>query len=52
MKKERVRVNFDASKELIEKAKYIAESRDITLSMLIRLALEAYLAEVKTEKFS
>lgn len=43
MKKERVRVNFDASKELIDKAKLIAEEKDITLSLLIRLALEAYL---------
>jgi predicted transcriptional regulator len=43
MKKERVRVNFDASKELIEKAKSVAENKDITLSMLIRQALEAYI---------
>lgn len=46
MKKERVRVNFEASKELIEKAKTAAEEKDITLSYLIRLALEAYLKEV------
>jgi hypothetical protein len=46
MKKERVRVNFDASKELIDKAKLAAEERDITLSLLIRLALEAYLREI------
>jgi hypothetical protein len=46
MKKERVRVNFDASKELIDKAKLVAEEKDITLSLLIRLALEAYLKEV------
>ena len=46
MKKERVRVNFEASKELIEKAKIAAEEKDITLSYLIRLALEAYLKEV------
>lgn len=45
MKKERVRVNFDASKELVDKAKLVAEERDITLSLLIRLALEAYLRE-------
>lgn len=45
MKKERVRVNFDASKELIDKAKLAAEEKDITLSLLIRLALEAYLKE-------
>lgn len=46
MKKERVRINLDVSKELAEKIKLEAEKQDITVNALIRLILDKYLKEV------
>lgn len=43
MKKERVRISLDVSKELNEKLKKQAEAQDMTTNALIRLALEDYL---------
>lgn len=46
MKKERVRINLDISKDLNEKLRKQAEQQDMTMNAFIRLALEKYLKEV------
>ena len=46
MKKERVRINLDISKELNEKLRQVANKKDMTINAFIRLALEYYL-EIK-----
>lgn len=46
MKKERIRISLDVSKELGEKLKNQAEKQDMTMNALIRIALEKYLKEV------
>lgn len=46
MKKERVRINLDVSKELNEKLRKAADKQDITMNALIRLALEQFFKEV------
>lgn len=46
MKKERVRINLDVSKELNEKIRKQADKQDITMNALIRIALEKYLKDV------
>ncbi len=46
MKKERVRINLDISKELNEKLRKQANSQDMTINALIRIALEKYLESV------
>jgi len=46
MKKERIRINLDVSKELNEKIRKQADKQDMTINALIRLALEKYLKEV------
>lgn len=46
MRKERIRISLDVSKELGEKLKKQAEKQDITVNALIRIALEKYLKEV------
>ena len=46
MKKDRIRINVDVSKELGEKLKKQAEKQDMTVNALIRIALEKYLKEV------
>ena len=46
MKKERVRINLDISKELNEKLRKQADKQDMTMNALIRIALEKYLKEV------
>lgn len=46
MKKERVRINLDVSKELNEKLRKQADKQDMTMNALIRIALEKYLKEV------
>ena len=46
MKKERIRINLDISKELNEKLRAQADKQDMTMNALIRLALEKYLKEV------
>ena len=45
MKKERIRINLDVSKELNEKIRKQADKQDMTINALIRLALEKYLKE-------
>ena len=45
MKKERVRINLDISKELNEKLRTQADKQDMTMNALIRIALEKYLKE-------
>lgn len=45
MKKERIRISLDVSKELGEKLKKQAEKQDMTVNALIRIALEKYLKE-------
>ena len=45
MKKERVRINLDLTPEMANKVKQVAETKDIAVNALIRLALEAYLKE-------
>lgn len=47
MKKERVRINLDISKELNEKLRKQADEQDMSLNALIRIALEKYLKEIK-----
>lgn len=42
MKKERVRINLDISKDLNEKLRQEADKRDMSMNALIRLALENY----------
>lgn len=49
MKKERVRINLDISKELNEKLRKQAEKQDMTMNALIRIALEKYLKEATKE---
>ena len=46
MKKERVRINLDVSKELNERLRQQADKQDMTMNALIRIALEKYLKEV------
>ncbi len=46
MKKERVRINLDISKELNEKLRTQADKQDMSMNALIRIALEKYLKEV------
>ena len=46
MKKERVRINLDISKELNEKLRKQADKQDMTMNALIRIALEKYLKEL------
>ena len=46
MKKERVRINLDISKDLNEKLRKQADKQDMTMNALIRIALEKYLKEV------
>ena len=46
MKKERVRINLDISKELNERLRRQADKQDMTMNALIRIALEKYLKEV------
>ena len=46
MKKERVRINLDISKELNERLRQQADKQDMTMNALIRIALEKYLKEV------
>ena len=46
MKKERIRINLDISKELNEKLRKQADKQDMSMNALIRLALEKYLKEV------
>ena len=46
MKKERIRINLDISKELNEKLREQADKQDMTMNALIRIALEKYLKEV------
>ena len=46
MKKERVRINLDVSKELNEKLRKQADKQDMTINALIRIALEKYLNDV------
>ena len=43
MKKERVRINLDISKELNEKIRQIDNKKDMTINAFIRVALEYYL---------
>ena len=45
MKKERIRINLDISKELNEKLRTQADKQDMTMNALIRIALEKYLKE-------
>ena len=45
MKKERIRINLDISKELNEKLRKQADEQDMTMNALIRIALEKYLKE-------
>lgn len=47
MKKERIRINLDISKELNEKLRKQADEQDMSLNALIRIALEKYLKEIK-----
>ena len=47
MKKERVRINLDISKELNERLRKQADKQDMTMNALIRIALEKYLKEVE-----
>ena len=46
MKKERVRINLDISKELNERRRQQADKQDLPMNALIRIALEKYLKEV------
>ena len=46
MKKERIRINLDLSKELNEKLRKQADKQDMTMNALITIALEKYLKEV------
>lgn len=46
MKKERIRINLDISKELNEKLRKQADKQDMSMNALIRIALEKYLKEV------
>lgn len=46
MKKERVRINLDISKDLNEKLRKQADKQDMSMNALIRIALEKYLKEV------
>lgn len=43
MKKQRVRINLDVSKELNEALRAAADKKDMTLNALIRIAIEEYL---------
>jgi predicted HicB family RNase H-like nuclease len=45
MKKERIRINLDISKELNEKLRKQADKQDMSMNALIRIALEKYLKE-------
>lgn len=45
MKKERIRINLDISKDLNEKLRKQADKQDMTMNALIRIALEKYLKE-------
>lgn len=47
MKKERIRINLDISKELNEKLRTQADKQDMTMNALIRLALEYYLKKIE-----
>lgn len=47
MKKERIRINLDVSKELNEKLRLQADKQDMTMNALIRLALEYYLKKIE-----
>ena len=49
MKKERVRINLDISKELNERLRQQADKQDMTMNALIRIALEKYLDAVKVK---
>lgn len=42
MKKERIRINLDVSKDLSEKIKQQAEKQDMSINAFIRFALEVY----------
>lgn len=46
MKKERIRINLDISKDLNEKLRKQADKQDMSMNALIRIALEKYLKEV------
>lgn len=46
MRKERIRISLDVSKELGEKLRKQADKQDMTMNALIRIALEKYLKEV------
>ena len=46
MKKQRVRINLDVSKELNEALRAVADKKDMTLNALIRIAIEEYLKKV------
>ena len=46
MKKERIRISLDVSKELNEKLRKQADKQDMTVNALIRIALEKYLKKV------
>lgn len=46
MKKERVRINLDISKDLNEKLRKEADKRDMSMNALIRLALENYFKNI------
>ena len=43
MKRERVRINLDVSKDLNERLRKVAEEKDMTMNAFIRLAIENYL---------
>lgn len=46
MKKERIRINLDISKDLNEKLRKQADKQDMSMNALIRIALEKYLKGV------
>lgn len=50
MKKDRVRISLDISKELNNKIKKKADDLDMTINALIRIALEEYLKSTKLEE--
>lgn len=45
MKKERIRINLDVSKELNEALRAAADKKDMTLNAFIRASLAKYLLE-------
>ena len=49
MKKERIRINLDISKELNEKIRQMANDKDMTINAFIRVALEYYLETKKND---